>query len=78
MKNTAGQRDAALSAEHMLINLDVKNSYREWMRNICKAQADDGSLPGIIPTGGWGLSGVTVLRGSVFWLTALLCICLLR
>ncbi len=46
--------DAALSAEHMLINLDVKNSYREWMRNICKAQADDGSLPGIIPTGGWG------------------------
>ena len=46
--------DAALSAEHMIINLDVKNSYREWMRNICKAQKDDGSLPGIIPTGGWG------------------------
>lgn len=24
------------------------------MRNICKAQADCGSIPGIVPTGGWG------------------------
>lgn len=46
--------DAALSAEHMLLNLSVETSYREWMRNICKAQADSGALPGIIPTGGWG------------------------
>lgn len=48
--------DAALSAEQMLLCLDVKNSYREWMRNICKTQADNGSLPGIIPTGGWGFA----------------------
>lgn len=46
--------DAALSAEQMLLNLTVHNSYREWMRNICKAQNDAGALPGIIPTTGWG------------------------
>jgi len=46
--------DAALSAEHMLLNLNPENSYREWLRNIRKAQRDDGALPGIVPTGGWG------------------------
>ncbi len=46
--------DAALSSEHMLMNLTVQTSFREWMRNICKAQAENGALPGIVPTGGWG------------------------
>jgi len=46
--------DAALSAEHTLLNLEAENSYREWLRNIRKAQRDDGALPGIVPTGGWG------------------------
>ena len=48
--------DASLSAEHMLLNLSVDKSYREWLRNIVKAQADDGALPGIIPTSGWGFA----------------------
>jgi len=46
--------DAAVSAEHMLLNLSAEQSFEEWLRNIRKAQADDGSLPGIVPTGGWG------------------------
>lgn len=46
--------DAALSAEHMLLNLSPESSYLEWMCNICKAQNDVGALPGIVPTGGWG------------------------
>ena len=46
--------DAALSCEHTLINFNPENSYREWMRNICKAQNEQGALPGIVPTGGWG------------------------
>lgn len=47
--------DAALSAEQTMINFDspVAN-YKEWLRNICKAQAANGSLPGIVPTWGWG------------------------
>ena len=46
--------DAALSSEQTLINFNPEVSYREWLHNICKAQRDDGALPGIIPTAGWG------------------------
>ena len=46
--------DAALSCEAVLMNFDPERNYREWMRNICKAQREDGALPGIVPTGGWG------------------------
>jgi alpha-L-rhamnosidase len=46
--------DAALASEATLLNFDPETNYREWMRNICKAQREDGALPGIIPTTGWG------------------------
>lgn len=46
--------DAALSAEHVLLNLEPEKNYREWLRNIRKAQNEKGALPGIVPTGGWG------------------------
>lgn len=46
--------DAALSAEQMLFNLTPENSYHVWLDNIRKAQREDGALPGIIPTSGWG------------------------
>lgn len=46
--------DAALSSEHMLMTMNVEKSYIEWLRNIRAAQKEDGQLPGIIPTGGWG------------------------
>ncbi len=35
--------DAALSTEHILMNLDAVNSYREWLRNIRAAQRADGA-----------------------------------
>ena len=46
--------DASVSAEHMLLTLTPEKSYREWLRSICRAQAPNGALPGIVPTGGWG------------------------
>lgn len=46
--------DAALSTEQMLLNFAPEASYREWLHNIRKAQREDGALPGIVPTGGWG------------------------
>lgn len=46
--------DVALSAEHMLMNLAVEDSLREWLRNVMAAQAPSGEFPGIVPTGGWG------------------------
>lgn len=46
--------DAALSAEHMMLNFAPEASYREWLKNICKSQNSEGALPGIVPTAGWG------------------------
>ena len=50
--------DAALSAEHTLLNLAAENSYKEWLRSIRKTMRDDGKLPGIVPNYGnyfgWG------------------------
>lgn len=46
--------DASASAEHMILNYDTEKSLSEWLCNIRKAQKPDGSLPGIVPTAGWG------------------------
>ena len=46
--------DAALSAEQFLLNFDCARSLIVWLENICKAQREDGSLPGIVPTDTWG------------------------
>ncbi len=46
--------DIALSSEHILMNMTAEKTFKEWMRNVCKAQRDSGELPGIIPTAGWG------------------------
>ncbi len=46
--------DAALSCEQMTLNFAPEKSYREWLKNIRKSQTKNGSLPGIIPTTGWG------------------------
>ncbi len=46
--------DASISSEHVTLNFAPEKSYAEWLRSIRAAQALDGSLPGIVPTGGWG------------------------
>lgn len=46
--------DVAVSAEHVMLNLEAENSLREWLHNVRKAQDEKGRLPGIVPTGGWG------------------------
>ncbi|MBQ9806423.1 MAG: family 78 glycoside hydrolase catalytic domain [Clostridia bacterium] len=46
--------DAAVSAEQMLLNLGAEASLREWLFNVRAAQNEQGALPGIVPTGGWG------------------------
>ncbi|MDR2617650.1 MAG: glycoside hydrolase family 78 protein [Treponema sp.] len=48
--------DAALSAEQMCLNLDMKEFYRRWLHDIRESQRPSGQLPGIIPTGGWGFN----------------------
>ena len=48
--------DAAMSAEHMLLHMAASRSMRTWLENIRAAQREDGALPGIVPTGGWGFA----------------------
>ncbi|MBQ7912441.1 MAG: family 78 glycoside hydrolase catalytic domain [Clostridia bacterium] len=46
--------DAALSCEQMLLQMNVEDIYAEWLKNIRASQNEQGALPGIVPTGGWG------------------------
>ncbi len=46
--------DAAMSAEQFTLNLGMENLFRQWLATIRLAQRDDGAIPGIVPTAGWG------------------------
>ena len=46
--------DAALSAEQTLLNFEPENNYLMWEKCIVRAMNEQGALPGIVPTGGWG------------------------
>ncbi len=46
--------DAQGTAEQMLTNFEVERMYEKWWQDILDAMRDDGMLPGIVPTPGWG------------------------
>lgn len=46
--------DGWLSSEQLLLNFATEKSLREWLFNIKLAQREDGAIPAIIPTNGWG------------------------
>ena len=46
--------DVSLSAEQMLVNFAVENTFEDWLFSVRNAQDDRGAIPGIVPTGGWG------------------------
>jgi len=46
--------DGAVSAEQMIMTLSCEKNLKEWLRNIRKAMRENGELPGIVPTTGWG------------------------
>ncbi len=48
--------DANISAEHTLLYYKADLAYQEWLKTITTAMTTDGVLPGIIPTGGWGIA----------------------
>ncbi|MBO5061001.1 MAG: family 78 glycoside hydrolase catalytic domain [Clostridia bacterium] len=48
--------DASMSADQMIMMYDADVSWRVWLDNIRKSQSDEGILPGIVPTGGWGFA----------------------
>lgn len=46
--------DAQLACETGLTNFDATTSYKKWLQDLRDEQQPDGSLPGIVPTSGWG------------------------
>lgn len=46
--------DARASCEQMLINFDMTLFYKKYMQDIYDSMTDEGALPGIIPSSGWG------------------------
>lgn len=46
--------DAHLACEFGLLNFDGVTVYEKWIQDLADEQKPDGSLPGIVPTSGWG------------------------
>ncbi len=46
--------DISVSSEQLLLSFDCSEDLRLWLKTLSLAQRDDGSLPGIAPTSGWG------------------------
>lgn len=46
--------DAQASCEQMLLDFDTADFFRKWLQDIYDAMTDEGALPGVIPTSGWG------------------------
>ncbi len=46
--------DAQASAEQILTNFKSEHLMEKWLQDIRDAMREDGALPGIIPTAGWG------------------------
>jgi alpha-L-rhamnosidase len=46
--------DAHLAAEAGLYNFHAETAYWKWLDDLADEQREDGALPGIVPTSGWG------------------------
>lgn len=46
--------DAQASTEQMLQNYQIERLLEKWLQDIFDAMREDGKLPGIVPTHGWG------------------------
>ncbi len=50
--------DAAVSADHMLINFAAENSFRQWLAGFRKGQTELGKVPTVVPSYGWSAERV--------------------
>ena len=60
--------DVVLSAEHMLLNLSVEKSLKDWYRNICLSMQEDNCVSSIVPTSGWGSGHGPAWNGIIIYL----------
>lgn len=48
--------DAALSCEQMMLQMNIEDVHKEWLKTIRAAMTAQGAIPGIVPTGSWGVA----------------------
>lgn len=48
--------DATASCEQLLTNFGTYKFFEKWLQDILDSQREDGALPGIIPSSGWGFT----------------------
>jgi alpha-L-rhamnosidase len=58
--------DAQASVEQTLINFDILPLYKKWFEDVKAAMRDDGALPGIIPSSGWGFDAGPICDGLLY------------
>lgn len=58
--------DAQASIEQTLINFDILSLYEKWFEDLKAAMREDGALPGIIPTSGWGFDAGPICDGLLY------------
>ena len=58
--------DAQASAEQILINFDCKRFFEKWIEDFKSNITEDGKLPAIVPTHGYGFQAGPVADGCLF------------
>ena len=58
--------DAQASIEQTLINFDILSLYEKWFEDLKAAMREDGALPGIIPSSGWGFDAGPICDGLLY------------
>ncbi len=48
--------DGQLSAEQYLLNYDCAQNLCKWLEDMAESQREDGAIPAIVPTAGWGFT----------------------
>ena len=58
--------DAQASVEQTLINFDIVPLFGKWFEDIKSSMREDGALPGVIPTSGWGFDAGPICDGLLY------------
>ncbi len=57
--------DAIASLEQLYYNFDIHTFFEKWLQDVLDSQSDEGEIPSIVPTWGWGLESTTSCIGPL-------------
>ena len=58
--------DAQASVEQALINFDIVPLFKKWFEDLKSSMREDGALPGVIPSSGWGFDAGPICDGLLY------------